>query len=128
MERRSWQRTASYVGLLAAVYVAAVAGSWQFGSALDNAAYDFMFRRYQPPPWQTQSAILAIDESTLNSIPGGIYGIRGPLADGLRALSAVGPKAVALDVILSEKRQDPATDYALAAALCATPNLVLSAD
>jgi len=116
------------VGLLAAVFAVAVAGSWEFGSTLDNAAYDFMFRRYQPKPWQTQSAILAIDESTLNAIPGGIYGIRGPLAEALRLVAAARPKAVALDVILSEKRQDPAVDQALAQALCATPNLVLSAD
>ena len=128
MERRNWQRTTSYVALLAAVFVAALAGSWEFGSTLDKAAYDFMFRRYQPPPWRTQSAILAIDETTLNSVPGGIYGIRGPLAEGLRLLAAAGPKAVAVDVILSEKRPDPAMDRALAEALCAAPNLVLSAD
>jgi len=128
MERRNWQRTAAYVGLLAAVFAVAVAGSWQFGSTLDNAAYDFMFRRYQPPPWQTQSAILAIDESTLNSIPDGIYGIRGPMAEALQLVAAARPKAVAVDVILSEKRPDQAVNQALAQALCATPNLVLSAD
>jgi signal transduction histidine kinase len=128
MERRNWQRTTAYVGLLAAVFAIAVAGSWEFGSTLDNAAYDFMFRRYQPPPWQTQSAILAIDESTLNAIPDGIYGIRGPLAAALQVVAAARPKAVAVDVILSEKRPDREVNRALAQALCATPDLVLSAD
>ena len=128
MERPNRKGTAAYVGLLAVVFAVAVAGSWAFGSALNNAAYDFMFRRFNPPPWQTQAAILAIDENTLNAIPGGIYGIRGPLAEALKLVAAARPKAVAVDVILSEKRQDAAVDHNLAQALCATPNLVLSAD
>ncbi|HEY2016077.1 MAG TPA: CHASE2 domain-containing protein [Bryobacteraceae bacterium] len=128
MDQRGWKRTAAYVGLLATVYVVAVAGSWMFGSALDNAAYDFMFRLYQPPPWQTQSVLLAIDEDTINSIPGGMYGIRPPLADALRLVAKGHPKAVAVDVILAEKRDESTADPDLAQALCSTPNLVLSAE
>src|SRR5205085_10807206 len=54
--------------------------------------------------------------------------IRGPLAQALRLVTAAHPKAVAVDVILSERRSDRATDQALGDALCAIPNLVLSAD
>ncbi len=128
MERRGWKRTSAYVGLLAAVLVVAVAGSWKLGASLDNAAYDFMFRIYGPQPWQVQSIVLAIDEMTINSISGGMYGVRKPLADALRLVAAAKPKAVAVDVILAEKREDPSADPALAQALCATPNLVLSAE
>lgn len=127
MERRGWKRTAAYVGLLAAVFVVAVVGSWKLGAALDNAAYDFMFRRYQPTPWQTQSILLAVDEMTINSISGGMYGIRKPLAQGLRLVAAARPKAVAVDVILAERREDQ-SDPELARALCANHNLVLSAE
>src|ERR1035441_5640075 len=74
--RLNWKSTASYAALLAAAFVVAVVGSWIFGAQLDNYAYDYMFRLYQPPPWQPQSVLLAIDERTLSSIPGGIHAIR----------------------------------------------------
>ena len=67
MPRRGWKNTATYAGLLAAAFVVAVAGSWKFGRQLDSNAYDFMFRSYDPPPWQTESVVLAIDEATLNA-------------------------------------------------------------
>jgi len=128
MERRQWQSAAAYVGLLAAVFVAAIAGSWWLGGGLDKGAYDFMFRLYQPKPWQTQSILLAIDENTLNSTTDGIYGIRKPLADALKLVVEAKPKAVAIDVILSEKHADHSADELLSKALCDTHNLVLSAD
>ncbi len=128
MERRGWKRTASYVGLLAAAFVVAVVGSWAFGSTLDNAAYDFMFRLYQPKPWQTQSVLLSIDETTLAATPGGMQGIRKPLAEALNLIAKAGPKAVAVDMILADRSADPAVDRTLAEALCGTPNLVLSSE
>ena len=74
--RLNWKSTASYAGLLAAAFVVAVVGSWMFGAQLDNYAYDYMFRLYQPQPWVPQSVLLAIDERTLSAMPGGIHGIR----------------------------------------------------
>jgi len=127
MERRGWKSTATYVGLLAAAFVVAVAGSWKFGKQLDDNAYDFMFRLYQPPPWQAASAVLAIDESTLNAC-GGMPGIRRPLADSLRLLAAARPQAVAVDVILAARSPEPQIDSALAAAFQRTPNLVLASE
>jgi signal transduction histidine kinase len=126
--RLNWKSTASYAALLAAALVVAVVGSWMFGAQLDNYAYDYMFRLYQPPPWQPQSVLLAIDERTLSAMPGGIHGIRQPLAEALRLVAPAAPKAVAVDVILAERSQDPAVDAALAQALQATPNLVLSCE
>jgi signal transduction histidine kinase len=126
--RLNWKSTASYVALLAAALVVAVVGSWMFGAQLDNYAYDYMFRLYQPQSWQPQSVLLAIDERTLSSIPGGIHAIRQPLAEALRLVAPASPKAVAVDVILAERSQDPAVDAALAQAFQATPNLVLSCE
>ena len=126
--RLNWKSTASYVALLAAAFVVAVVGSWMFGAQLDNYAYDYMFRLYQPKPWVPQSVLLAIDERTLSSIPGGIHGIRRPLAEALRLVAPASPKAVAVDVILAERSQDPAVDAELAQAFHATPNLVLSCE
>src|ERR1019366_4599962 len=122
--RLNWKSTASYVALLAAAFIVAVVGSWMFGAQLDNYAYDYMFRLYQPQPWQPQSVLLAIDEQTLSSVPGGIHAIRQPLAEALRLIAPASPKAVAVDVILAERSQDPAVDAALAQAFHATPNLV----
>jgi signal transduction histidine kinase len=128
MPRLNWKSTASYAGLLAAAFVVAVVGSWMFGAQLDNYAYDYMFRLYQPQPWQPQSVLLAIDERTLSSTLGGIHGIRQPLAEALRLVAPASPKAVAVDVILAERSQDPAVDAALAQAFHATPNLALSCE
>src|SRR5882757_301331 len=113
MERRGWKRTAAYVGLLGAAFVVAVVGSRALGSPLDNAAYDFMFRLYQPKPWQTQSVLLAIDETTLAATKGGTHGIRKPLAEALELVAKARPKAVAVDVILADEGDDLAVDRAL---------------
>ena len=125
MERKGWKSTAWYVGLLAAAFVAAVAGSWKFGAQLNNDAYDFMFRLYRPHPWPVRAAILDIDEATLAAVRGGMRGIRKPLADGLLLVAAARPRAVVIDVTLTDEGE-PAEDAALAQALCANPNLVLS--
>ena len=112
---------------MAAAFVVAVAGSWKFGGQLDDSAYDFMFRLYEPPPWQAESAVLAIDEATLNSC-GGMQGIRRPLADSLNLVAAAAPKAVAVDVILATRSEDPQVDAALGAAFQRTPHLVLASE
>ena len=88
-----------------------------FGDELDNNVYDFMLRRYQPKPWQTESAILAIDEHTLQATPGGMQGIRTPLAQALRLVSAAGPKTVAIDLTLADLERDPRSGEKLADAM-----------
>src|SRR4051812_43140765 len=100
-------------------------GSRVFGGPLERAVYDEMFRLYDPVARQHESALLVIDERSMSAIPNGISAIRFPLAKGLRAACAAGPKAVAIDVILADRR-DPAADRELAAALRACPNVVLA--
>jgi signal transduction histidine kinase len=118
--------TGIYVSLLAGAFAVAVVGGY-FSLPLDHDAYDEMFRRYRPGPWQPESVLLVIDEATLDGIPGGMSGIRAPLARGLRIVAAANPGAVALDVILANPT-NPADDGALADALAACPNLVLSSE
>src|SRR6516162_10347684 len=120
----AWNR-AAYAGLLAATFLLAVWASYRFGAQIDNYSYDKMFRLYDPPPWKTESIILAIDDDTLNSIDRGPDNIRPALARALRLISAAKPKAVAVDIILND-RHDAAGDAALADAFQTTPKLVLS--
>jgi CHASE2 domain-containing sensor protein len=130
MQRQGWKSTAGYAALLAAAFVVGVGATviGNFGDELDNNAYDFMLRRYQPKPWQTESAILAIDEHTLVATPGGMQGIREPLAEALRLVSAARPKTVAVDLTLADSSMDPKIDENLADAMRTTPNLVLASD
>jgi signal transduction histidine kinase len=121
---RGW-RSVGYVSLLAAAFVVAAWVSYRFGAQIDNYSYDAMFRLYDPPPVETESMILAIDDDTLNSIDRGMDNIRPHLARALRLIDAAGPKAVAIDLILADRR-DATADAALAEAFRATPGLVLS--
>ena len=129
MRRQGWKSTAAYVALLAAAFLVGVFATvfGNFGDEVNNYAYDFMLRRYQPEPWQTESVILAIDEHTLRATQGGMQGIRKPLAEALRLVSAAHPRAVAIDVTLAD-RMDPKIDEDLADAMRTTPNLVLATD
>jgi signal transduction histidine kinase len=123
MRHLNWKSTASYVALLAGAYVTALFFSWFFGAGLNDHAYDTMFSAYPAPFWEPEAVVLAIDEATLRDC-GGIRGIRDPLARALRILAGIRPKAVAVDVILADRHPDQ--DAALADALRATPNVVLS--
>src|ERR1035438_2640600 len=85
------RQSAIYWALLAASFALALTASWtSFGAQIDNDAYDWMFRSYQPPTWTTQSILLAIDEPSLNAY-GGVPGLRKPLAEGLRLISPASP-------------------------------------
>jgi signal transduction histidine kinase len=124
-KRRKWT---GYLLVLAAAWAAAmVAGYTSLGTRVDADAYDFVVRLHGNP-WVPESALLAIDEATLNA-PGweGIRGVRSMLADALERLRPFRPKAVAIDLTLADSA-DAATDRRLAAAMHATPNLVLGAE
>jgi signal transduction histidine kinase len=114
-----------YISLLGAVLVVSAWASYQFGTQVDNYSYDEFFRIYHPKPWTPQSIILAIDEATLAATDGGMERIRRPLAHALRLIDAAGPKAVVVDIILTDRR-DRNADHELEEAFRATPNLVLS--
>ena len=111
-----------YIALLAVSFVLALAGSWA-AVEIDNIAYDWMFRLYQPKPWQPESALLTIDEQSLVELQG-LRNIRQPLAKALERVAVARPRAVAIDLILAEP-SDAASDDALERAFRATPNLVL---
>src|ERR1700733_3974134 len=122
MKLRPFQaRGLAYAGLLAAVFVFAIWASAEFGRQVDNYSYDEMFRLYNPKPWTPQSIILAIDEATLAATEGGMTNIRPKLARALRLIDAANPKAVAVDLILTDRR-DAAADRELADAFSHTPN------
>src|SRR5271169_2307931 len=123
--RRVSRQTTIYWALVAASFAVALTASWtSFGAQIDNDAYDWMFRLYRPPAWQPESILLAIDEPSLNAY-GGVPGLRKPLAEALRLISAAAPKTVAVDLILTDQT-DPAIDARLEESLHATPNLVLA--
>ena len=123
--RRPSRQTAIYLALLAGSFIVAVTAGWtSFGAQIDNDAYDWMFRLYQPRPWQTESILLAIDEPSLNAY-GGVSHLRKPLAEALERIPAVSPKTVAVDLILADNT-DPGTDARLEAAMRGTRNLVLA--
>ena len=119
------RQSATYWALLAGVFVLAVTASWtSLGAQIDNDAYDWMFRLYQPHAWQPESILLAIDEPSLNAY-GGVPGLRKPLAEALQIIASAAPKTVAVDLILTD-RTDPEVDASLEDALRATHNLVLA--
>jgi len=112
---------------VAAAALLGVLASWFVNPYLDNYAYDFFFRLYRPQPWRPQSAILAIDEKTLQKY-GGMDGIRQALVDGLKVLAPAKPSAVAIDIILADRRGGDKVNADLAEAFRMTPNLVLDAE
>ena len=126
MERRGWRRSAAYVGLLCLALIVSAWASFYFGGSLDNWAYDFIFSATKPHAWPKHSVILAIDERTLQK-RGGVPNLRGMLAEALPLVNAGKPKAVVIDVILSDREAGP-VDAALAKALRPIHNLVLASD
>ena len=125
--KRSRRQQIVYVALLVcALGVALTASFTSLGAQIDEYAYDWFFRIYQPRPWQTETVLLAIDEATFGAF-GGLAGVRKPLAAGLELLAGAKPKAVAVDIILSDPG-DPAMSARLENAMRATPNLVLACD
>jgi signal transduction histidine kinase len=123
--RRLGGKNGIYVTLLGGSFVVALVASWiPLGVQIDNNAYDWMFRLYRPQPWATESILLAIDQPTLNDF-GGQRNLRRTLAQGLEIVSTAAPKAVAVDVILADDQEDPATDARLEGALRRIRKLVL---
>jgi signal transduction histidine kinase len=122
------RHTLAYVGLLAAAFVVAIVASWTpLGTRIDNYVYDSIFLLYQPPAWQTESIVLAIDEPSLAAF-GGLPGLRLALAEGLQLIAPAAPKAVAVDVIPADDTADVKAATALEEAFRATHNLILPCD
>ena len=117
-----------YFAALGACLVVAVAVSFTpLGRAIDNDAYDWLFRLNPLPEAPPEAALLVIDDASLTAI-GGRGRLRGALAEGLKRVTAAKPVAVALDIMLADEGDRASDDASLEAALCGTPNLVLACD
>lgn len=92
---------------------------------IDNYHYDWTLKLYPTANPAQDAAVLALDDATYRHYSQ--RHMRRAMALGLEKLAAVEPKAVAIDMILSEQ-QDEAEDAELAAAMKRLPRLVLSAD
>ena len=131
MPVESKPRTPSFLtlaGLMSAALLFAFALSLTaFAQALNDYAYDFLFRLLPPAAWHPESIILAIDEATLTKYSG-VAGIRGALAAGLQAIAPFRPAAVAIDIVLADESPIPGMDDNLERALAVTPKPVLACE
>ncbi len=120
------RRAFGYIAVLGAMLALAMVLGWtSFATQIDNDAYDVMFRMHPPAPGPAHCIILAIDDATFNAM-GGVGGYRAMWTKAFELVKRANPKAVALDVVLSDPWKDPAEDQRLQIAMQAVPNLVLA--
>ena len=121
---RQLKRRAAYIAVVAGCFLLGTVLGWTApAQRIDHYAYDLMTGFAQTAGEPTEAAVVAIDEDALHA-QGGMRHIRTILADALDQLRSVGPRVVALDVILADAG-DPAEDARLEASMQATRNLVL---
>jgi signal transduction histidine kinase len=119
--------TLGYVAILGVTLALAILAGWTaLAAEIDDYAYDWMFRLHPPALGPSHAVILAIDDDTFNSM-GGVGGYRGMWAQAFDLVKRASPKAVALDVVLSDPWKDPAEDQRLDRAMQGVNNLVLAA-
>jgi signal transduction histidine kinase/CHASE2 domain-containing sensor protein len=100
--------------------------SWSFPvSTLSQKLNDFFFRLRRPMPVSREVALVLIDDASLAQ-QGRWPWPRTRLARLVRAVSQEQPKAIGVDVLLSEN-EDEQNDAELTRAIQAAPNLVLAA-
>ncbi len=121
-------RNLVYIAVLAGCFAAGILAGWTaLAARVDHYAYDLMTQMTPPKnAAEPSSVVVAIDEETLRT-RGGMRNIRPILTQDLEQIDAAQPKAVALDVILSDKGDD-VEDARLEAALRDTKNLILDCD
>jgi len=113
--------------VLAGCFAAGTLAGWTaLAARVDHYAYDLMTQMTPVKNAESSSVVVAIDEETLRA-RGGMRNVRPILTQALEQINAAQPKAVALDVILSDKGDDT-DDARLEAALRDTRNLVLDCD
>src|ERR1700733_4728070 len=119
-------RTIGYIAVVGATLALAILLGWtSLAQQIDDDAYDWMFRLYPPVPAPAHCIILAIDDATFNSM-GGVGGYRAMWVKAFEMVKRAQPKAVALDVVLSDPWKDSAEDQRLDRAMQDVPNLVLA--
>lgn len=121
------RRNLVYIAVLAGSFAAGTLVGWTaLAARVDHYAYDLMTQMTPVKNAESSSVVVAINEETLRA-RGGMRNIRPILTQALEQIDAAQPKAVALDVILSDKGDD-ADDARLEAALHDTRNLILDCD
>lgn len=122
------RRNLVYIAVLAGCFAAGTLAGWTaLAARVDHYAYDLMTQMTPlKSAAESSSVVVAIDEETLRA-RGGMRNIRPILTQALQEIGVAQPKAVALDVILSDKGDD-AEDARLEAALHDTRNLILDCD
>jgi len=122
------KRNLVYIAVLAGCFTAGTLAGWTaLAARVDHYAYDWMTQMTPVKnAGEPSSVVVAIDEETLRA-RGGMRNLRPILTETLEQIDAALPKAVALDVILSDKGDD-AEDARLEAALHDTKNLILDCD
>lgn len=121
------RRTLGYVGVLAAALTVAVVAGWtSLAAQIDDYAYDWMYSLHEAKyvSVRSRAAILAIDDATYSAM-GGVREYRTMLAKGLELLKPAHPAAIAIDVILADREDEP-EDATLERAMQGTANLVLA--
>jgi len=119
--------TLGYVAILGATLALAILAGWTgLAAEIDDYAYDWMFRLDPPAGGSSHSVILAIDDATFN-VMGGVGGYRTMWVKAFDLVKRANPKAVALDVVLSDPWKDPAEDQRLDRAMQDVSNLILAA-
>ena len=91
---------------------------------VDLATEDFLMRLHAPPPPQ-DVVIVAIDDASFAWTGYQWPWPRAYLAKIVDAITAGEPQAVGVDILLSERSDDPAGDQALAEAVARAPYVVL---
>lgn len=118
---RRWRDTIGIVVVLAALSLGTSQGAWFW--RLDRLLYDLSLSLWQQPP-PSDIVIVAIDDASIAAI-GRWPWPRAVHATALQQLAQARPKAVALDLVLSEPDPDPRQDGLLAQALQAAGPVVL---
>lgn len=114
--RREWW-------LVLACLIGAAGTSWSgIASRLDHIAYDLLLSRRAPPPTGA-ILIVAVDERSLAEV-GAWPWPRAAQAELVRRIAAARPRAIGIDILLTEPRE-AAGDAALAAAIAGAGNVTL---
>lgn len=118
---RRWRDEGAIAAVLVLLASALALGGWAW--RLDRLVYDFGLALWTRPP-PPQIVIIAIDDASIAAI-GRWPWRRAVHASLLQRLAAAAPRAIALDLVLSESDPDPNQDTLLAAALRQAAPVVL---
>jgi signal transduction histidine kinase len=117
------KQTAAYIAVIAGCFAAGMIAAWSpIGQAVDDRMYGQLLAS-QTPDVKPESVVVAIDEPTLNA-RGGPRNYRPILAEILPKIAAAGPKAIALDITLPDRTDEP-DDAQLEAALAPLKNILI---